>query len=52
MIRLISSEMLFYSGIVMMAAAVFLSVICILLFYIRGKRLKDRLLEEYGKPYK
>lgn len=45
----ITSEQLFYGGIVGMASAVFLAVLCVVLFVISGKRLRKRLEEEYGK---
>jgi len=50
MVSLSSSEIIFYGGIMIMAAASALAVICAVLFTITGKRLKKRLEQEYGKP--
>jgi len=44
------SELIFYGGIVVMAAACVLAVVCAIIFTITGKRLKERLEQEYGKP--
>lgn len=50
MVGLSSSELIFYGGIAVMAAAGVLAVICVILFCFTGKRLKKRLEQEYGKP--
>lgn len=50
MTGLSSSEIIFYSGIMVMAAACVLAVICVAVFTVTGKRLKKRLEQEYGKP--
>lgn len=50
MIGLSSSEIIFYGGITVMAATCVLAVICIIVFTLTGKRLKERLEQEYGKP--
>lgn len=50
MVGLSSSEIIFYGGIAVMAAAGVLSVICAIVFLMTGKRLKKRLEQEYGKP--
>lgn len=44
------SEMLFYGGIAIMAAAAVLTVACVVLFTITGRRIRKRLEQEYGKP--
>lgn len=44
-----SSEFLLYGGIAMMAAAVILGVASAVVLHITGKRLRDRLENEYGK---
>lgn len=43
------SEMLFYGGIALMAAAVAAGVVAFTILRISGKRLKARLEAEYGK---
>lgn len=48
--ELSGSELLFWVGIVLMAAAVVSSVACIILFCVTGWRLRRKLEEEYGKP--
>lgn len=50
MIGISSSEIIFSSGIVVMAAACVLAVVCTVVFTVTGKRLKKRLEQEYGKP--
>lgn len=49
MVGLSVSEMIFYGGIMVMASACVLAVICAAIFIITGKRLKERLEQEYGK---
>ena len=44
------SELLFYGGLVIMAAAVLAMVICTLIFTFTGRKLKRKLEQEYGKP--
>lgn len=47
----VDCEMLFWGGIVLMGAAVFLMIVCTMVFFITGRRLKAQLEEEYGKPF-
>ena len=44
------SELFFYGGIAMMAAAGILAGLCITIFTCTGRRLKKKLEQEYGKP--
>lgn len=44
------SEWLLYGGIGMMILAVSLTAICIVVFILTGKKLRQKLEEEYGKP--
>ncbi len=50
MFGLSGSELLFYSGIVVMVVSAVLAVICVVLFVVTGRKLKKKLEEEYGKP--
>ena len=43
------SELLFYGGIALMAAAVVIGTVTFVFLHISGKRLKTRLDAEYGK---
>lgn len=43
------SELLFYGGIAVMAAAVVLGAGSAVVLHITGKRLRNRLESEYGK---
>ena len=47
-----NSELLFYGGILIMSSAVIVMIISLIMFHITGQRIKRRLEEEYGKPYK
>ncbi len=47
-----NSELLFYGGILVMGIAVIIMLISLVIFHITGRRIKKRLEEEYGKPYK
>lgn len=49
---LLTCENLFYGGIAAMAAAVLMAVLCIVVFCITGKRIKKKLIREYGEPYR
>ena len=42
------SELLFYGGLVIMAAAVLAMVICTVIFTFTGRKLKRKLEQEYG----
>lgn len=50
MFGLSESELFFYGGIAVMAAAGILTVLCIVIFTCTGRRLKKKLEREYGKP--
>lgn len=50
MLKLSGSELLFYSGLVMMGMAVLLAVLYWFLLIRNGRKLKKKLEEEYGKP--
>lgn len=52
MIHLSESEMLFYGGLAVMAAAVVLAVLCAAVFAWTGRKLKKKLEQEYGKPWR
>lgn len=52
MVYLSRSEMLFYGGLAMMAAAVVLAVLFMAVFTWTGRRLKRKLEQEYGKPWR
>lgn len=45
------SELWFYGGIVLMTAAVVLTVLCIIIFNISGRKLRNKLEKEYGKRH-
>ncbi len=49
MLGLSESEMFFYGGIALMAAAGILAALCIVIFTCTGRRLKKKLEQEYGK---
>lgn len=44
-----TSELLLYGGIIVMAAAVIFSVVCIVIFKSTGKKIRDMMEREYGK---
>lgn len=50
MFGLSESELFFYGGIAIMAAAGILAALCIVVFLCTGRRLKKKLEQEYGKP--
>ena len=45
------SELWFYGGIVLMAVAVVLTVLCVVIFGILGRKLRSKLEKEYGKRH-
>lgn len=45
-----TSELLLYGGIIVMAAAVMFSVVCIAIFKSTGKKIRGLMEREYGKP--
>lgn len=49
MFGLSDSELLFYGGIGIMVTAAAAAFPCIIIFRHRGKRLKERLKQEYGE---
>lgn len=49
---MVNSELLFWGGIFVMGTAVVLMMISFIIFRITGRRIKKKLEEEYGKPYK
>ena len=51
-VKMQNSELLFYGGILIMSIAVIVMTISLIMFHITGRRIKKRLEEEYGKPYK
>lgn len=52
MMGLLISEMLFYGGVIGMAIAAITTVACAVIFSVTGKRLKRKLEQEYGKPFR
>lgn len=50
MFGLSESELFFYGGVGIMAAAGVLMALCIIVFTCTGRRLKKKLEQEYGKP--
>jgi len=48
---LLNCEELFRFGLIFMGATVILMIICIVLFFVSGRRIKKVLEEEYGEPY-
>ncbi len=44
------SELLFLGGIMAMALTVVLTIVCLTVFIITGRKLKKKLDLEYGKP--
>ena len=44
------SEWLLYGGIGIMILVIFLAAICIMIFTLTGKKLRQKLEREYGKP--
>ena len=49
-IEMSSSDLLLWGGIILMAAAAILALVCFMVFGVTGKRLKKKLEQEYGKP--
>lgn len=43
-----SSEILFYGGIGTMILSIFIGILCFVIFYIKGKKIKAELEKEYG----
>lgn len=43
------SELLLYGGILIVALAVVLAVICMITFTLTGRKIKSRLEKDYGK---
>lgn len=51
MFGLSSSEILFFIGIAVMVIAVMGAILCVIIFSLTGRSLKERLEQEYGKPW-
>ena len=51
MLQISMSEWLFWGGIGVMATAAILAVIFFVIFMITGQWLKEKLEQEYGKPF-
>lgn len=49
MFGLSGSELLLYGGVTAMAVAVLLAIISIVVFRCTGKKLKAKLIKEYGE---
>lgn len=49
-IGLSGSELLFYGGLAIMVSVVILTGVCIAIFTYTGRRLKEKLVKEYGEP--
>ncbi len=47
---MLGSEFLFYGGIALMAVTAMAAIISVIVFRITGKKIKDTLEGEYGKP--
>ena len=52
MLGLSRSALLFWGGIGTMAGAVLLTILCVIVFVLSGRKLKKVLEQEYGKPYR
>ncbi|WP_270810919.1 hypothetical protein [Hungatella effluvii] len=52
MVYLSDSEVLFYGGLAVMTAAAVLAALCSAVFIWTGRRLKKKLEQEYGKPWR
>jgi hypothetical protein len=50
MLELSESQLIFYIGIAIMAACIVAAIILTVIFLIKGKRLKNKLEQEYGRP--
>ena len=51
MLGLSGSDILFLTGTVFMAAASMTAIICVVVFTLTGRKLRERLEQEYGKPW-
>lgn len=47
---LTQTDVWFYGGIALMVLAVLVGLGCIVVFCITGKRIRNKLEKEYGKP--
>ena len=52
MFGLSSSEVIFFVGIAVMAIVAVTAIICVIVFAVTGRSIKERLEQEYGKPWK
>lgn len=49
MLGISESELLLYSGIVLMAAAILLALLSIIIFVMTGRQIRKKLEQEYGE---
>lgn len=49
-LNLSSAELLFNAGLAIMAIALILTGICVAAFILSGRKLKEKLIQEYGEP--
>lgn len=49
MLGISESELLLYSGIVLMSAAILLALLSIIIFVMTGKQIRKKLQQEYGE---
>ena len=47
-----SLDIFFVLGIILILIVIVFGMICTLIFYLKGRKLKDTLREEYGDPAK
>ena len=47
-----SLDMFFVVGIILILVAIVFGIFCTIAFYLKGRKLKDTLKEEYGDPTK
>lgn len=52
MLGLTVSELLFYGGIAVMAAAAVAVILSLAIFSVSGRSIRRRLEQEYGKPHR
>ena len=45
-----SVEMWLYGGIALIFLALFLAILCLIIFRITGRRIHKQMEQEYGKP--
>lgn len=52
MFHLTQGEMFLYGGIAALAIAFVSTVVCIIIFRITGKKIRQKLEQDYGKKYR